>query len=153
MRHAEASDGRRDAVRPLSPRGWKQAKAIARFLKTAGIHFDAAYSSPLVRARETAEAVLNVCGTREPDELQLDEALQMETSARQFSGWLRCLPKARDVLLVGHAPSLAEYVRALLSITDPDALRLSKGGLACLETEDGRAAVLRFLITPKLMGV
>jgi phosphohistidine phosphatase len=152
MRHAEALDGADDAARPLSPRGWKQAKEIARFLKAAGIHFDAAYSSPLVRARETAEAVLAVCGALEADELKLDEVLGLETSVRQFNGWLRCLPEARHILLVGHAPSLAEHVRALLHMGDPEALRLSKGAVACLETEDGRSAVLRFLITPKLLG-
>ena len=152
MRHADALDGIDDAARPLSPRGWKQAKEVARFLKTAGIEFDAAYSSPLVRARETAEAVLKVCGGVEPDALKLDDALLNETSARQFAGWLRSRPEARHVLLVGHAPSLAEHARALLSVGDPEALWLSKGGLACLETEDGRSAVLKFLITPKLLG-
>jgi phosphohistidine phosphatase len=153
MRHAEALDGMDDGARPLSPRGWKQAKEIGRFLKTAGVHFDAAYCSPLVRARETAEAVLKVCGTLKAGELMLEEALGMGTSARQFSGWLRCLPEARHVLLVGHAPSLAEHVRALLDVRNPDALWLSKGALACLETGDGQRAVLKFLITPKVLGV
>jgi phosphohistidine phosphatase len=153
MRHADALDGIDDTARPLSPRGWKQAKEVARFLKTAGIRFDAAYSSPLVRARETAEAVLTICGAVEPDDLKLEAALRNEASARQFAGWLRNLPEARHVLLVGHAPSLAEHVRALLSMGDPEALELSKGGLACLETEDGRTAVLKLLLTPKLLGV
>jgi len=152
MRHADALDGSDDAARPLSPKGWKQSKAVARFLKTAGIQFDAAYSSPLVRARETAEAVLAICGAIETDHLKLEDALRNEASTRQFAGWLRNLPDARHVLLVGHAPSLAEHVRALLSVGDPDALNLSKGGLACLETEDGRSAVLKFLLTPKLLA-
>jgi len=88
----------------------------------------------------------------EPDALKLDDALLNETSARQFAGWLRSRSEARHVLLVGHAPSLAEHARALLSVGDPEALWLSKGGLACLETEDGRSAVLKFLIAPKLLG-
>jgi len=153
MRHADALEGFDDAARPLSPKGWKQSKAVARFLQAAGIGFDAAYSSPLVRAQETAEAVLKVCGVVEPDALKLDDALLNEASARQFTGWLRTLPEARHVLLVGHAPSLAEHVRALLSMGDPDALKLPKAGLACLETEDGRTAVLKFLLLPKLLGV
>jgi len=153
MRHADALDGFDAGARHLSPRGWKQAKEVARFLKTAGIQFDVAYSSPLVRARETAEAVLTICGAVEPDTLKLEDALRNETSARQFAGWLRGRPEARHVLLVGHAPSLAEHVRALLSMGDPEALKLSKAGLACLETEDGRTAVLKFLLPPKLLGV
>ena len=153
LRHADALGGVDDAARPLSPKGWKQSEAVARFLKTADIEFDAAYSSPLVRARETAEAVLEICGAVDSDDLKLDDALLNETSARQFTGWLRSLPEAKHVLLVGHAPSLAEHVRALLSVGDPEALNLSKGGLACLQTKDGRTATLKFLVTPKLLGI
>ncbi len=153
MRHADALDGLDDAARPLSPRGWKQAKEMARFLKASGVEFDAAYSSPLVRARETAEAVLGICGAVEPDALELDDALLNEASARQFAGWLRNLPTAERILLVGHAPSLAEHVRALLGMGDPEALGLPKGAVACLATDDGRGAALKFLVTPKLLGL
>ena len=61
--------------------------------------------------------------------------------------------EAKHALLAGHAPSLAERVRQLLGITNPETLKLPKGGLACLETEDRRAATLKFFVTPKLLGV
>jgi phosphohistidine phosphatase len=151
LRHADALEGADDAARPLSPRGWRQARRIGRFLEEAGIAFDLAYSSPLVRAYETAEAVLHCCGAVPTRQLRKVNALLNDCSQKQFDGWLRALPDAGHALLVGHAPSLPERVRALLSITDPDALKLPKGALACLETDDRRAATLKLLLAPKFL--
>jgi phosphohistidine phosphatase len=150
LRHADALDGANDAARPLSPHGRKEAREVGRFLKRAGIAFDAAYSSPLVRAKETAEIVLDVCGSTK---LKLTVALLNETSEANFDEWLKGIPDAKHVCLVGHAPSLAQWVRQLLGITGTEALKLPKGALACLETENRRTASLKFFVTPKLLGV
>ena len=150
LRHADALEGADDAARPISPHGRKEALEVGRFLKRAGIEFDAAYSSPLVRAKETAEIVLGICG---PTKLELTAALLNETSEAQFDEWLKGIPDAKHVCLIGHAPSLAQRVRQLLGITATDALKLPKGALACLETENRRTAALKFLVTPKLLGV
>jgi len=150
LRHADALEGADDAARPLSPHGKKEALEVGRFLKRAGIEFDAAYSSPLVRAKETAEIVLDVCGSAK---LDLTAALLNETAEAVFEEWLKEIPDAKHVCLVGHAPSLARWVRQLLGVTAPDALKLPKGALACLETENRRTAALKFLVTPKLLGV
>jgi phosphohistidine phosphatase len=153
MRHAEALDGIDDAARPLSARGGRQAKELGRFLKDAGVRLEAAYSSPLVRARETAEAVLKLCGAVSAEGLQLTDALLIEASRRDFEAWLRCLPDREHVLVVGHAPTLADRVRVLLGISNPESFRLPKAGVACVETDDRRAGTLRFFITPKALGL
>ena len=150
LRHADALEGADDDARPLSPHGKKEAIEVGRFLKRAGIEFDAACSSPLVRAKETAEIVLDICGSAK---LELTAALLNETSEAKFDEWLRGIPEAKHVCLIGHAPSLAQRVRQLLGITATDALKLPKGALACLETENRRTAALKFLVTPKLLGV
>ena len=150
LRHADALEGADDAARPLSPHVKKEALEVGRFLKRAGIEFDAAYSSPLVRAKETAEIVLDICGSTK---LDLTAALLNETSEARFDEWLKGIPDAKRVCLVGHAPSLEQRVRQLLRITATDALKLPKGALACLETENRRTAALKFLVTPKLLGV
>jgi phosphohistidine phosphatase len=149
FRHAEALDGADDAARPLSSRGKEQAREIGRFLKKAGVEFDAAYSSPLVRAVQTAEITLDVCGTAK---LEIADALLNETSPNRFQQWLQRLPARKKILLVGHAPSLAGHVRAMLSIANPEALNLPKAGLACVDTDDCRAGALKFLVTPKVLG-
>jgi len=61
VRHGETdwnAEGRllSSTDRPLSVRGEQQAAALADDL--AGVRWDRAYSSPLVRARRTAEVVL-----------------------------------------------------------------------------------------------
>lgn len=125
---------------------------LGRFLKEAGIAFDLGYSSHLVRARETAEEILNRCGAVAAHQLKKVDELANETSQKRFDGWLRALPEVEHVLLVGHAPTLAERVRVLLGLQDESVLHLSKGAMACVETEDMRAGTLKFLITPKLLG-
>jgi len=150
LRHAEALDGADDAARPLSPRGKKEAREVARFLKQAGIEFDAAFTSPLVRAKQTAEVVLDVCGSTK---LDVTSALLNEASEATFDEWLKGIPEAKHVCLVGHAPTLAERVRRLLGVEAPETFKMPKAGLACLETENRRTAALKFFITPKVLGV
>lgn len=72
VRHAESvanaeerMQGQRDY--PLSERGEAQAQRLARFLVDAGYRFDAAYSSPLTRARRTAEVLTRALGLPEPE--------------------------------------------------------------------------------------
>jgi phosphohistidine phosphatase len=153
LRHAEAADGPDDAARPLTPKGRQQSRAVGQFLEEAGVKFDAAYSSPLVRARQTAEIVLDITGLVKPDKLQLVNALLNETSERDFASWLRSMPQATQVLLSGHSPSLGARVRALLGIADEANFDFPKGAMACVRSNDGRDGSLRFFVTPKLLGV
>src|ERR1051326_6295916 len=150
LRHTEALDGPDDAARPLSPGGKNDARELGRFLKRAGVEFDAAWSSPLIRAKQTAEIVLAACGQAT---LEIEKALSNEAAQSDFDRWLKGLPALKRVLLVGHAPSLPERVRRLLGLTIPETFTMPKGGLACLETEDRLSAGLKFFITPKPLGL
>ena len=61
LRHAHAGDPAKwqgpDDLRPLSAKGRHQAEALGRHLDGVGLSFDLLVSSPLVRARQTAELV------------------------------------------------------------------------------------------------
>ena len=151
LRHADALEGADDQARPLSDRGKAQCRQIGIFCKHVGIVFDAAYSSPLVRARETAESVLAVTNLARPVTVLDSECLLNETSPAAFCEWLDTLPAAKHILLVGHAPSLADRARHLLGISLPDGFKLPKAGLACLTTEDRRSAALKFFVSPKFL--
>ena len=150
LRHADALPGEDDVARPLSPLGRKQSRKVGRFLKGAGVDFDAAWSSPLDRAVQTAEIVMDLCGSAR---LSITEALVNEVSPSRFDRWLRGIPPGMNVLLVGHAPSLAERVRAILGAENAAAISLPKAGLACVATENRRTGVLKLLITPKALGI
>jgi phosphohistidine phosphatase len=152
LRHADALEGADDFARPLSPRGTGEAREIGRFLKRAAVNFDSVYSSPLVRARETAERVAQITNDSKPVRLETAGALLNEASAPEFAQWLSSLPAADHILLAGHAPSLAERVCALLAV-HAKLLKLPKAGLACLETEDRQRFSLKFLVSPKVLGL
>lgn len=153
LRHADALDGDDDAARPLSPHGRDQSAAIARFLSKAGVKFSAAFASPLVRAHQTGEIVLRTMGVAGDVKLQTARELLNEISDAQWQRWLTSLPESKHVLLVGHAPSLADRVRAFLRVTDANALNLAKGALACVETDDRRSGQLKYLVTPRSLGL
>jgi len=152
LRHAEAEPGFDDAARPLTNHGKNQCRVVGRFLKNAGICFDAVYSSYLVRARQTAELVVDICGSVPLDKINLTENLSFEASGNDFHGWLRSLPEAEDLLLVGHAPTLGYRSGELLGLGAPHTLSLPKGALICLKSADLRSASLKFFVTPKVLG-
>ena len=153
LRHAEAIDGEDDAARPLSPHGRKQSEVIAEFLVGAGVKFNRAMTSPLVRAHQTAEIVLRLMGAGGRVKLETADTLLNETSDAEWNRWLQSLRDEEHVLLVGHEPSLAERVRWLLGVAHKQALSLPKAGLACVESDDGHSGHLKYLVTPKSLGL
>jgi phosphohistidine phosphatase len=151
LRHAEAEPGADDAARRLTSDGHDQARLVGRFLRRAGIELDAVFSSPLVRARQTAQIVLE-SGPRGKDiRVQFTDLLLNEATEGEFQRWLGRWAVRRGVLLVGHAPSLPAHARALLGFQAPEALHLPKAGLLCVDTQTGRRGALKFLVTPKLL--
>lgn len=153
LRHAEAFPGEDDATRELTPFGRKQVRVLARFLKHAEVRFDAAYSSPLVRAQQTAQLLLEHVQSPATDHLQTTAALLNETSLPAFAQWVRCLPAAKHVLLVGHMPSLSAHISRMLGTSRSDALDLAKGALTCLKTDDDKTARLKFSVSPSILGL
>jgi phosphohistidine phosphatase SixA len=65
---------------------------------------------------------------------------------------LQQLPEHKRVLLVGHSPSLPERVRRLLGMREMEAIKMPKGALVCVKTDDGLNGRLKFFVTPKLLG-
>lgn len=153
LRHAAAIDGADDAKRPLSATGRQQARKLARFLRRGGIAFDRAFTSPLVRAQQTTAIVLDITNESQPVKSQEAPTLLNETDADAFVDWLVRLPDAGHVLLVGHEPSLSARVRRMLGLERVDALELAKCALVCVKTTDRQRGELKFLITPKSLGL
>src|SRR5436305_7458041 len=69
VRHAEAAAGEPDELRPLTSEGRQAARALGEQLAADGVRPDAILSSPLLRARETAQELARPAGLEpEPDE-------------------------------------------------------------------------------------
>jgi phosphohistidine phosphatase len=144
-----------DADRPLTSKGRRKLRRAAAAMRAMELTFDVILSSPLVRARQTAELVANAMRSRH--KLELTELLAPGAGA---AGLLRRLKqlKPQNALLVGHEPDLSAFASRLLTGGDGLAITFKKGGLCRLSIEmlrAGRCASLEWLVTPaqlELMG-
>lgn len=105
VRHAEAAPGDPDELRPLTAAGHEAARALGERL--AGANVDIILTSPLLRARETAEAIAR--STQAP--LEVDQRLApgatAATTREAVAG------RGDTVVTVGHQPDCSEIVLAL----------------------------------------
>lgn len=139
-----------DDERPLSSKGIKRTEELARQLKRWKIEFDVIMTSPLVRARETAEIVAR--GLREKDLVVLSEQLAPSGDLTKLVQEVNAmLPTPQSVLWVGHEPSLGHIISRLCTSHADLALTLKKGGLCRLDIETlrtERCAYLEWLLAP-----
>jgi phosphohistidine phosphatase len=107
VRHAEAAPGEPDDLRTLTAHGKQQARELGRRFVRKGIKPDAVISSPLLRARETAEGIASAVGV----EAEQDERLAPGASAEG----VRAVVAGRGeiVVLVGHQPDCGQIVAAI----------------------------------------
>ena len=117
VRHGDANSASGpldDSGRSLSLRGREQARATARLLAQQGTNITHVWSSPLVRAVQTAELMLAVLGFDGAIETRAD--LCPECSPRSLILDLRGLDASVDLLLVGHMPYMPMLARELLGM-------------------------------------
>jgi len=109
LRHGEAMsshpDG--DAARPLSPRGVAAIETVARRFATLGARPDRVFTSPLLRARETAALMCAALGRGVAPEI-LDELIPDSEPAELLAALEAVAPGAPHLLLVGHQPLLGD---------------------------------------------
>lgn len=110
IRHAKAvkaGPGEPDEPRPLAPRGQKQARALGEELAAHPTPPCLVLTSPLRRARETAEPIAEATGA----ELRVDHRLAPGASAddiRQIAAEVE-----GPVAAVGHQPDCSEIALEL----------------------------------------
>ena len=140
-----------DSLRPLIPQGRKKMRQIALGMQALGLKFDVIFSSPYVRARQTAEIVAQAYNLKK-SEIHFTKNLLPPASIKELLKEIRThYPKAGNILLVGHEPHLTEMVSSLLNSEQPLVIELKKGGLCHLSTTD-RSAVLHSLLTPSQLS-
>jgi phosphohistidine phosphatase len=153
IRHADAvqmAEGiTSDAERPLSDAGKTQARALAGALQRRGIHLNMVLTSPLLRARQTAEEMLLHWSEPRPA-LQPSDELAMDGKLRRVVKEVRELGQ-ESVALVGHQPDLAALAAWLIGSKKAQ-LDLAKAGVAaihCDEEPRKGSGVLVWLVTPE----
>jgi phosphohistidine phosphatase len=122
-----------DLRRSLTPEGVKKMREVSLGLEALGVESGLVVSSPLIRAKETAEIVAEVLKYTAPVEIW--DELAPEASARQTFGKLQSCERRDSVVLVGHQPHLGFLASLLVFGDDSLSLDLKKGSVCCIEAE------------------
>ena len=122
-----------DFRRSLTPEGSKKMREVALGMERLGIGFDLVASSPLIRAKETAEIIAEVLDLKAPVEYW--EELTPDAPAQQAVARLQGCEGRDSVALVGHLPHLGYLAALLIFGQDSVSLDLKKGGICCIEVE------------------
>lgn len=125
-----------DDLRPLSRKGRKRFRRVARRLSKRGFDVSQIATSPLVRCRQTAD-VLGEYADSEPLITELD-ALRPGSQVEPLLEWTR-KQEGQDVAWVGHAPDVDQLAAALLG-DGRAAVRFDKGAVAAIEFNGPPAA-------------
>jgi phosphohistidine phosphatase len=141
-----------DSDRPLTPKGIKRMRKAAKGLRRMGIPFDSILTSPLVRARQTAEISAQALGLS--DHLEEISALAPGNSVSDLWSTLAPYKDHEHLLLVGHEPFLSAALGYLLTHDEKRSITVvfKKGGLCRVEIDalpPNKAGILHWLLTPK----
>ena len=155
LRHANAgqkhfSSAEKDAKRPIDKIGEEQSHDVGRALAYIGVRVNVIISSPLTRAMQTASIVAGQLGHEE--KIVQDKALRPEATFEEFKALLNRHKDKLAIMVVGHDPSMTQFVNRVLSGGRPmAAIEMKKAGVAKIDMELRRPAVLRWCMTPKVV--
>jgi phosphohistidine phosphatase len=152
VRHASAGERianpKKDEKRPLDADGIEQCGYVGRALAATNVQPEVIVSSPFKRATQTASLIGNEIGYE--GKLQLDPAMQPEASFADFRRMLEKYAKYEAVMVVGHNPSITEFLGRIITKSGSEALlEFKKGAVARAETVR-QAARLNWFLTPKM---
>jgi phosphohistidine phosphatase len=137
-----------DDDRPLTPKGEKRVRQVARGLGRLGIKLDRIVTSPLPRATKTAEITAGVLGLAES--LEVADELRADQTAESIRDWLESREEDR-LMIVGHNPSFEELVGLLTTGTARSLGELKKGGIAAFVARPEGGFALEWIATPRLL--
>ena len=113
VRHAYAAPGEPDELRTLTPEGRRDARALGELLASDGIQPDAILSSPLLRARETAEELARATGVQATADERLGPGATTADVLEAVEG------RGETVVVVGHQPDCGRIAAELGDGTEP----------------------------------
>lgn len=140
-----------ESERYLTPEGIERTRASARGMKALSLQPKIVLSSPWLRARQTAEIVMQELGIA-LSRLSYTDALLWDANPQRLMHELGVWKASATVLCVGHAPHLDHFVAHAVGAKQPFTA-LKKASLACLElsTIQAGGAVLEALLSPKVL--
>lgn len=156
IRHGLAADRGEawpeDAKRPLTGKGLSRLRRESRALEKLGVGFDQIITSPLVRARQTADVFAD--GLSSHPAMATSDALAPGGTAVQVIQELGKFSRRKRIALVGHEPNLSELAARLLGARG--AVEFKKGSICCIEVAalpPTQPGTLLWLATPRMLRV
>ena len=143
-----------DSHRPLTEVGVARMRLEAVALAALGVSFDHIISSPLVRARQTADIVAGDGAPSTSVPVTDSEALAFDGTPDDVRQVLARYPDAGSIALVGHEPNIGELAGALTGARWP--LRFKKGAVCRIDVtgnHHGPPGELRWFLTPRMLRI
>jgi phosphohistidine phosphatase len=153
LRHGQAGKGSEwtgdDRLRPLTDEGRAAVVRAGVTLMRLELQVDVIVTSPLARARQTADIAAEELGLQE--KVVDDKRLAHGFDRRALAKILADHPKAQSVMLVGHEPEFSATIGELTG----GRVVCKKGSLARVDVDD--PGVLRgelvWLLPPRVLGL
>jgi len=127
LRHAEAEPHRPDDFsRSLTDKGSKQARRVGCLMKEQCLRPDIILTSPVVRARQTAEIVAKLLGNVALTEVPWAACgMTPDVALTELSGFA----KLDSVMIVGHEPDLSFLIASLIGLGGNESIQIGKASL------------------------
>ena len=155
VRHAIAAERGKaypdDALRPLTPAGKEKFRKVVLGLAWLDVRVDRIVSSPLVRARQTADILAEYLPGK--PEVFETEALAPGATFDDLRARMEAFGRCSSVALVGHEPGVGEIAARLLGLRHP--LVFKKGAVCRIDIETLPPAgpgELRWFVPPKVLA-
>lgn len=152
---ANRGDYANDAERPLTDKGQAKTKQVAARLMQLGCRVEKILTSPLVRAQQTTQILL------EAGVAPTAETLTVLSPDGHLQEWLPWLAQwqiehpVASLALVGHEPNLSSWAQQLVAGYDRDRWKLKKAGIIGIQVPPAEQAMgnseLFWLTPPRLM--
>jgi phosphohistidine phosphatase len=139
-----------DAKRPLSDEGASRMRKAARGLDRLGVTLDVVVTSPLVRAKQTAELVAGALNPRPP--IVTAESLAPDGTFQEIIADLEKQSKRTRIAIVGHEPGIGEFAARLIG--SRHSIDFKKGAVCRIDVDalpPSGPGDLRWLLTTKIL--
>ncbi|MBA2564889.1 MAG: histidine phosphatase family protein [Gemmatimonadetes bacterium] len=153
MRHALAEERSErwpdDSLRPLTSEGERKHRLVSAALRRMDVTFDTLISSPLTRARQTADITAEVYGRK--DAVIESDALGRGYSVEALAEFLGGFDDDSTLLCVGHEPDLSGFSAHLLHRSGDVSIEFKKSGVMGLAISGAvrpGAAMLLYFFKP-----
>ena len=154
LRHGDALETPfyKDFDRPLSDLGKRQIQNAAHFLDSARIRPRLILTSPLTRAKQTCDIIVESLG---PLDVILTDTLRSGTASADTLREINA-HTVDSMLLIGHEPQLSGLISLLTGGDEQFRIEMKKASLACLEVAPPAKkghAVLAWLLDSGLLSM